>query len=756
MEGDERDEQEPDPAYLSGGWNEDDTAAQTVESTLDYRLAQLGTKLQDVIWSELAAFSAHHQQGAEPYHAQDWNSPAPASTRTAASPMLLSSHAGGDLAAMTSSCDILALPPKAKQLMKETRHLAEDAKMLAFENNIMEDEDPYRGLRPSESLQAEPPHRTSYVEQGPMGMRTFKVNMDTRRKTQKAFLGGNGSSGRSSTRELDQIELENRTYMQALMDELAEIRLMSMKDFLRCLVHSLLFDILFTSVIAANAITIAVTVDNQVTNPEAPQNEYLRPMELVFFAAYTVEVVLRIWADGIKKFFSGPEFLWNIYALALVIMQAVEEVALASAAAADDVANKMENQAQNMSLVRTMRVLRIARILRTVRVLQLVEELRAIVVSIIGSARHVLWTLMLLFFVIYITAVYLVSLVGTYITTEQAEVDQLLNPELYHALRHYFSSVPMAILSLYQMITNGVDWESVARPLSELVGHQALVMCIVFTAFVNFALFNAVTGVFVEAAVASADKSKQRALLHLARKCFCVTDVDKSGSISVDEFLAGVDSKEMNLYFQMLDVDIGEAATLFELIDNDGDGTLDVDEFVAGCFRLRGSASAIQFTAFMKDFDKFAREVTVNQTRMKSVFTDTLRAQIKQYQVSQDFERSVQHDLQAHYERIEQLASLVIGSNGSNGNGHGPKDHAVANGIPDNDGAEFKKKAQELLGMLPSPEMPRGGKCTPRQPLPIALENVLADLNDAPPPFEGGKDMAGRETSYNGQNATMT
>eukprot|EP00415_Alexandrium_ostenfeldii_P004273 UN4273 len=117
------------------------------------------------------------------------------------------------------------------------------------------------------------------------------------------------------------------------------------------------------------------------------------------------------------------------------------------------------------TVLRILRILRIIRILRVVRVLHLISELRTIVSSIIGSLKSLAWVVVLLLLVIYIVGVYftqaitdrLVQLKNGSIAPDQKDTD----------LQYFFGSLGRTILSLFQSMSGGADWDSMAGPLIE-------------------------------------------------------------------------------------------------------------------------------------------------------------------------------------------------------------------------------------------------------------------------------------------------
>merc|ERR1719502_2503498 len=91
----------------------------------------------------------------------------------------------------------------------------------------------------------------------------------------------------------------------------------------------------------------------------------------------------------------------------------------------------------NFSFMRILRMFRLVRIMRMIRILRLISELRTIVASIMGSMRSLLWTVVLIFMLVYVFAVYLTQLVLDY------RVDNIDNEQVEHdiALTYLFGSL---------------------------------------------------------------------------------------------------------------------------------------------------------------------------------------------------------------------------------------------------------------------------------------------------------------------------
>lgn len=169
-------------------------------------------------------------------------------------------------------------------------------------------------------------------------------------------------------------------------------------------------------------------------------------------------------------------------------------------------------------------------------------------------------------------------------------------------LLRFFGTLDRTMLSLYQTISDGIHWHEVMEPLARHCSGWLAPIFALYIAFALFALMNVITGVFVESAMRTAEDDKRRVLINQMRQLFEGADVDKSGSISWNEFEMQLDDPQMQTYLRAIDLHQEEARELFHLLDSDGSGEIDSTEFVNGCIRLHGSAKAIDFAAFVHEY----------------------------------------------------------------------------------------------------------------------------------------------------------
>jgi len=193
---------------------------------------------------------------------------------------------------------------------------------------------------------------------------------------------------------------------------------------------------------------------------------------------------------------------------------------------------------------------------RLLRVLRFIGELRLLVLCILGSMRAFLWTMLLLFIVLYIFGVYFTQLVQNH-RSETGELNSTLDK--------YYGTLGSTVLGLFQSVTGGLDWETMSTPLMREVTPLLAVMFVFFISFTTLAVLNLVTGVFVESALLRAKEDKDLCIVSQARMLFKTMDDDfhSSGEISWSKFAAHLTSAEMKSFFDSMEIDISYAQSVF-------------------------------------------------------------------------------------------------------------------------------------------------------------------------------------------------
>jgi len=242
------------------------------------------------------------------------------------------------------------------------------------------------------------------------------------------------------------------------------------------------------------------------------------------------------------------------------------------------------NFSLRLSIMKVLRIFRLVRMFRVVRVLRRVRDLRMLTFSVAKSIQPLFWTILMLFLMIYILAIFFC----TFIVVSDRHIHRKND-----GLDWYYSSLWRTILSLWQSISGGVDWDLVSDPLIKELNPVLGIFFALYVAFSLLAMMNVITGVFLENAMIKANQERDIFMVNQVYEVFKVADTTHKNTISWPEFKTSLKSSEVQELFKFIDIDISEAKGLFELLDNNGNGLIAYEEFLSGCLRVRGSAKSL-------------------------------------------------------------------------------------------------------------------------------------------------------------------
>jgi len=263
-------------------------------------------------------------------------------------------------------------------------------------------------------------------------------------------------------------------------------------------------------------------------------------------------------------------------------------------------------------------------------IVRFVRSLRTLVHQIVSTARSLIWALLLLVMIIYLFAILFTQGVLDFQSSKEEETTDVV--ELSAPLRHYWSTVPRSMFTLFISITGGVSWAEVVLPLSD-VGQVWVALFIAYICFTQMAVLNVLTGVFCQNAIDSAQHDQDLVTQSiLAQKkmyvkqiaaIFAEIDVDGSGTITIHEFRKHLQDESVQAIFDSLGLDASDVWTLFKLLDIDNDTVIELDEFVAGCLRLKGNAKGLDMAKLCYEHKSMAKRLGNFMKR-----TDTLLARL--------------------------------------------------------------------------------------------------------------------------------
>merc|ERR1712060_418797 len=170
----------------------------------------------------------------------------------------------------------------------------------------------------------------------------------------------------------------------------------------------------------------------------------------------------------------------------------------------------------------------------------------------------------------------------------------------------------MGMLSLFQAVSGGIDWDALIFPLMEHISVWLAPLFSFYIAFTILAMMNVVTAIFVESVLESTKKDKDLFMVNNVRELFKEIDGGiRCGALDWETFESKLDTRPMIEFFKAIDIDRSEAIGLFRLLDLDEGGTVDAEEFLSGCLRLRGPAKALDLAVLIKEVGKIEMQLEV-------------------------------------------------------------------------------------------------------------------------------------------------
>jgi len=228
------------------------------------------------------------------------------------------------------------------------------------------------------------------------------------------------------------------------------------------------------------------------------------------------------------------------------------------------------------------------------------------------------WTIALMVILVYCFGVFITQLVADRLHRQDAA------KSAHHAdLSKYYGSILSSMLSLFQAITGGVDWDDVMTPLQESISPSVSVLFVSYVAFAVLVLLNLVTGVFVEGAQRIIREDREAEQVRLLCTLLRKSDLTLETEMDFHDFMREMGNAHMEDFFDTFDFTRDEVETLFELLDRDGNGSLTLTEFVLGCQRLTGPARIYDIQLLHKSHRSFVRSVENHIARVEKNFQGT-------------------------------------------------------------------------------------------------------------------------------------
>eukprot|EP00928_Gymnodinium_smaydae_P014242 TRINITY_DN15187_c0_g2_i1.p1 TRINITY_DN15187_c0_g2~~TRINITY_DN15187_c0_g2_i1.p1 ORF type:complete len:620 (+),score=60.16 TRINITY_DN15187_c0_g2_i1:98-1957(+) len=363
------------------------------------------------------------------------------------------------------------------------------------------------------------------------------------------------------------------------------------------------FDIFTFILILSNVILVGCETQFVAFSDDGISPDIFQTLDHIYTILFCIELLLRMGSEGISFFTSMSNRLWNMFDVFIVLSAVFGSLATLF----------QSSDGQDSTHLRMVRILRITRLLRTFRLMRLVRFLRALRTltnSIAATLKSVFWAFVLMAMIFY----------GFGVAFTQAVSDYRVDAGLPNCHNDYtcdeneltasFGDLSRSMYVLFVVVTGGVDWYDVAKPLYA-IGFVWIVLFTIFQAFMLFAVLNVLTGMFCQSAIESTQLDKELAAMHMManknahidamNELFKEIDEDRSGHLTLLELEQALSDERIQAYFSSLEIDASDAWTLFRLLDTEGCGCIEVDDFVCGCLSLKGQAKAVHVAKINQD-----------------------------------------------------------------------------------------------------------------------------------------------------------
>merc|ERR1719491_2410450 len=357
------------------------------------------------------------------------------------------------------------------------------------------------------------------------------------------------------------------------------------------------FDIVMSFVILMNTIVLGVELDAEYGSDSRHWAYVL--LEIIFCLIWVGEVAIKMRYHTWRwPFMDG----WNMFTLCVAVLTVIDGVILRPAGAGG-----------SMRLVSLVRVLGLLRLLRVIRNYRSLKELRLVLQGLTGSLVMLMWTVLVLVVVLYVSSVFTTSTIGR--SDDFDNFKKLTNGWDHDEL---FGSVGRSMRTLSQCMTRD-SWSS---DVARYVIVQQWYMAFFFLAFMmvsTYGLLNLVIAVIVEQTLTGAranenrvkvkEERSRKADLDGLKEIFLLADEDGSGELDINEFLHALKDDDIHWRMHSLGLDIDDCSRLFSVIDGAGARTLSMDEFIDGCTKLKGTAKNKDLLAITAQADTLAQKM---------------------------------------------------------------------------------------------------------------------------------------------------
>merc|ERR1712136_500319 len=345
------------------------------------------------------------------------------------------------------------------------------------------------------------------------------------------------------------------------------------QNIVHTMVKSARFEILCMTVVIVNlCVSLVQNEMKLVASLEDWENlDYLNWFEMLqmgFLSFYTFEMVLKLWIYKCD-YFRGKEGRWNTFDLFLVLVGVFSQ------------SEFFLSQGRSSVRLTWLRVLR---------------PLRIISDSLASSGHSFAYASLMVFCIMFATALILIQGVGQWLSDNKAVDSDLKDQVIIH-----WGGIGPILLTLFQSISGGGAWGTPAGLLRESAATFYFAVFVFFVSFVCFAVLRLLTGIFTNHAMAASRFETDESAIGEMRRWFRIIDSDGSGTVSCQEIQEHLQDVEFKQYISELGISGGDVIKIFRLLSSHFGDEVEIEELVSSFSRLRGPARSVDIELLMYD-----------------------------------------------------------------------------------------------------------------------------------------------------------
>eukprot|EP00930_Biecheleria_cincta_P017377 TRINITY_DN13834_c0_g1_i1.p1 TRINITY_DN13834_c0_g1~~TRINITY_DN13834_c0_g1_i1.p1 ORF type:complete len:339 (-),score=61.17 TRINITY_DN13834_c0_g1_i1:85-1101(-) len=297
-------------------------------------------------------------------------------------------------------------------------------------------------------------------------------------------------------------------------------------------------------------------------------------VDTAFCFGFVFDIVVKIGAQGRDFFCEMPAARWNLFDFVITLSQ-VSELLLVALGGGHSIHSGG-----------AMKLLRIFRLVRIARVANAFPDLKKLIASVAAALVPLGWTMLLVVLLTYAFALAVTQVV----TDHKIAVGREDMERHQEEVLEFFDNVGRAFISFYMIISEGIHWGELMKPLAEHISPYFKPIFCLFVAFQIFAMMNVITAYFVESAFKAAAESEKKELTDDLLEVFRHDSNKAVEWVTRDVFEKHSEHPKMYEFIDLLGIDSEEGHHLWELIDSEGVGKIKINDFVMGCCKLIGTA----------------------------------------------------------------------------------------------------------------------------------------------------------------------